>query len=83
MPKWMRPFLPKKFVAITLSGTLCYYRTEDHLADESLRVHESVHARQYRENGWFKFVFLYCWYTLRYGYWKNPMEAEARQIAGR
>ena len=83
MPQWLVPLFPKKFVAITLSATLVYYRTEAHGADEPLRVHESVHAKQYRENGWFKFVFLYCWYTIKYGYWSNPFEVECRRIAGR
>ena len=83
MPKWMQPFLPKRFAAITVSKSLCFYRTVDHLENEALRVHESVHAAQFREHGWFGFVVKYLWYTCRYGYWENPMEKQARAKAGR
>jgi len=83
MPKWMRPFLPKRFVAITVSKSLCLYRTTDHLDDEQLRVHEGVHAAQFREHGWIGFIVKYCWYFVRYGYWNSPFEIEARNKAGR
>jgi hypothetical protein len=83
MPRWLVPFFPKKFVAITLSKSLCYYRTEAHLEDEPLRVHESVHAGQFREYGWVKFIFLYCWEHLRHGYAGNKFERQARSVAGR
>ena len=83
MPKWMRPFLPKRFAAITVSKSLCLYRTADHLENEQLRAHESVHATQFREHGWVWFVCKYLWFTARFGYWENPFERAARAKAGR
>jgi hypothetical protein len=29
--------------------------------------------------GVLRFYLTYGWYTLRYGYWNNPMEVEARE----
>ena len=82
MPVWMRPLLPKRFVAITLSKTLIYYRTSEHLENQKLRAHETCHAKQYARMGWFKFIITYLYYTCRYGYKANPLEIEARKYAG-
>lgn len=83
MPRWLVPIFPKKFAAITVSKSLCLYRTVDHLENEALRVHESVHAAQFREHGWFSFVVLYCWEHLRHGYEGNKFERQAVAKAGR
>ena len=40
--------------------------------------HELVHVKQVQRLGWFKFYFLYLWYSIRYGYENNPFEVEAR-----
>lgn len=81
MPKWFRPFFPSKFVAITLSKNLVWYRTQDKLANSQLVAHETCHANQYERYGWVGFVIRYLWYTCRFGYWKNPLEIEAREYA--
>jgi len=83
MPRWLRPFFPKRFVAITLSKNLCWYKTQEHLDNEQIRVHEGVHAEQYARHGWIGFVIRYLWFTCRHGYWENPLEVEARNKAGR
>lgn len=41
--------------------------------------HEQAHWRQYERMGAVKFYVTYLWYTIRYGYWNNPMEIEARE----
>ena len=48
------------------------------LSDERLIRHESAHWRQYERMGAVKFYALYLWYLIKYGYWGNPMEKEAR-----
>ena len=83
MPKFFCLFWPKKFVAITLTSKLICYRTQKDLNDEPLRIHEEVHARQMRENGWLKFMIKYLWYSATVGYAKNPYETEAFKISGR
>jgi len=82
MPKWFRLFFPRRFVAITISKNLIWYRTQDQLENYRLIAHESCHANQYEEYGWFGFVTRYLWFTCRYGYWDNPLEVAARDAEG-
>ena len=82
MPKFICLFWPKQFVAITLTSKLICYRNEEWMKNEGLRKHEAVHCRQMEENGWLKFMIKYLCYSMRYGYWKNPYEVEARSESG-
>jgi hypothetical protein len=52
--------------------------TEDRIDSERLRKHELAHWKQAQELGVLKFYTKYLWYNLRYGYWNNPLEVEAR-----
>ena len=45
---------------------------------DKLFRHELQHVYQILENGYFTFFAKYIWYSLRYGYKKNPFEMEAR-----
>lgn len=40
--------------------------------------HERTHIMQMERDGWGRFHLTYFWYLLRYGYWNNPYEIEAR-----
>ena len=42
--------------------------------------HELVHILQSRLKGRFKFIILYLFYSIRYGYRKNPFEVEAYRL---
>jgi len=55
------------------------YILQARMGDMALRRHEQAHWRQYRRMGVLRFYLTYGWYTLRYGYWNNPMEVEARE----
>lgn len=46
--------------------------------EESILRHEAVHVRQWKRHGFIRFALLYLWFHLRYGYWRNPFEIEAR-----
>jgi hypothetical protein len=48
------------------------------MGNMKLRLHEEEHWRQAKEMGTMKFYLLYLYYSIRYGYWNNPMEVEAR-----
>ncbi len=48
------------------------------LHDKKLLNHELTHILQWRNHGVIKFVFLYLYYSLKYGYQQNPFEIEAR-----
>lgn len=41
-------------------------------------AHELQHVRQYERYGTIGFLFRYFYYSLRKGYYRNPLEAEAR-----
>ena len=58
------------------------YLLPSHLNDAGLIAHEKVHVEQIVRLGPFKFTFLYLWYNLKYGYWDNPLEVEARTLSG-
>ena len=77
MPKILVPFFPKKFIAITVTVNLSWYRNQEQLDRDSVRKHESIHQRQIREDGWLKFMILYFYWSWKYGYRQNPYEIEA------
>lgn len=76
-PKFLR-WLLRKFDAITLPPVGIYVK-EERMNDAVLIRHEMCHWEQYKRMGVFKFYALYLWYSMRYGYWNNPMEIEARK----
>jgi hypothetical protein len=48
----------------------------------ALVFHELIHVLQFRRNP-IRFPFRYLWHHLRFGYWNNPAEVEARQESQR
>ena len=54
------------------------YLHPDHLGDEPLIRHEMAHIDQINREGRLKFAIKYLYFTIRYGYWDNPYEVEAR-----
>jgi hypothetical protein len=42
-----------------------------------IRRHELVHLRQIERDGAAMFTLRYLYFTIRFGYWKNPYEVEA------
>ena len=73
---WLAKLLPKRFVAITIWRTI---HIRGFTASPALLSHEKQHVIQWEENGFFKFAVLYLWYSIRYGYYNNPFEVEARK----
>ena len=55
------------------------YILKERMGDELLKLHEMVHWEQYQRMGVIRFYVNYLWYNIRYGYWNNPMEIEARK----
>ena len=66
------------FAGITLPPFGAYI-LPTRLQDERLRRHEAAHWAQYERMGVLGFYLTYLWYTIRHGYWNNPMEVEARE----
>lgn len=76
-PKFLRLIL-RKFDAITLPPFGIYVK-EERMNNEGLIRHEMCHWEQYKRMGAVKFYVMYLWYSMRYGYYNNPMEVEARK----
>lgn len=51
------------------------------LADPEWVAHEQVHLRQFREQGFWRFLWRYLHESVRVGYYANKYEVEARQEA--
>ena len=63
--------------AITL-GSSCFYSVPKQAVSSSWRRHEEEHKAQWSRLGW-RFLPIYLYYHIRYGYDKNPLEIEARE----
>jgi hypothetical protein len=50
----------------------------ERINEERLIRHEQAHWAQYQRMGMLGFYVTYIWYTMRHGYYNNPMEVEAR-----
>lgn len=75
---WVTKFLPKSIKAITLWKTI---HVRASIASETLLRHEKQHIVQWETHGFIKFIILYLWYSIQYGYYNNPFEVEARKAA--
>jgi len=71
-----RLFLPKRYVAITLSN---HVLTRETSLDGRILRHESAHVEQWRRYGLVGFLARYLWYHFKYGYARNPFEIAARK----
>ena len=65
-------------MGITL-GRHVFFRLPEDLVPDYMRVHERVHARQWRRYGFVGFIVRYVWFVVRYGYERHPLEVEARR----
>lgn len=48
------------------------------LQNKKWLLHELKHIEQFRRHGFFRFIFLYLWESIRHGYTSNKYEIEAR-----
>jgi len=55
------------------------YLDPDHMDDEKLIRHEMAHIDQIQRDGKIVFALKYMFWTMKYGYWNNPYEIEARE----
>jgi hypothetical protein len=68
-------------IAIVFGTTIHLWNISkaDFLKNNRLVRHELQHVRQYRQQGFVRFLFLYLLESLRKGYYNNRFEAEARR----
>lgn len=60
---------------IHLSGV----NKEEFLQNKAWVAHECCHIKQFKENGFWRFLFLYILESWRVGYYNNKYEVEARE----
>jgi hypothetical protein len=72
---WGGCTIPLPWVTVIL-----YWLHPDQCVDECIDIcfHERKHAEQAERMGWFRWWIAYAWWTIRLGYWDNPLEVEAR-----
>lgn len=71
----------KEGVAITFFHTIYLHHCtrERFLQSRDWVRHEVKHVLQYRKEGYLIFLIKYLWYSIRFGYYDNPFEKEARE----
>lgn len=67
------------FLKATGYGGICLpprgiYVLRERMTDGALLAHEITHWRQAQRMGVVKFYATYLWYTIRFGYRRNPLE---------
>jgi len=75
---WIADKINPKFdiIAVTWSPNIYIYPADKQT--ERLIKHESCHLKQQKDMGKYKFLAVYIYQFLKYGYWNMPLEVEAR-----
>ncbi|WP_299826386.1 hypothetical protein [uncultured Pontibacter sp.] len=75
-----RVVLKSSNVAMVLGKTiyLSGVSRDDFMKDNGWVAHELCHIRQFKEHGFFRFLWLYLAESWRVGYYNNKYEVEAR-----
>ena len=69
-------------VAIVFGKTIFLWNAskEDLLKNKKWLRHELVHVKQFLRYGFFPFIFMYLWESIKRGYYHNKFEVEARNF---
>jgi hypothetical protein len=82
---WIAKLAAKKLrvknVAIVIGSTIHLYNVpkQQFLQNEKWVKHEVCHLEQFQKHGYFIFILMYLWESLRHGYHQNKYEEEARK----
>lgn len=91
-----KAYFPFNFILWIFKKTMCSKNSQVAMIDpfflnilalgstnisESLYKHESCHIMQVKRDGRLKFIFKYLYYNIKYGYYNNPYEIEARKAS--
>jgi hypothetical protein len=82
---WMATLVLRvRAVALVLGHRIYLFGAtrQEFLSSRRWVLHELKHVEQYQRMGFWRFLARYGWYSLRYGYRKNPLEVEARAAEG-
>ncbi len=82
---WIAKVAAKKLkthsCAIVIGNTIHLYNAtkKTFLQNNDWLKHELCHIRQFKQHGFFPFIFKYVWESIRNGYYNNKYEIEARK----
>lgn len=82
---WIAKLAAKKLsvqkcaIVIGASIHLCKISKTEFLQNETLKRHEICHVYQWKRNTYIYFLFHYLYLSVRFGYYQNPYELEARE----
>ncbi len=67
--------------AVAFGSTIYLHKATKQELREDTRwyKHEVAHLQQCKRLGTIRFLFLYIWFSVKYGYQNNPLEIEARE----
>jgi hypothetical protein len=68
------------FNGFTTYWNTIYYIDNDAKNNEQIKRHELKHIEQMNKEGKILFSIKYLYYLIRFGYYKNPYEIEAREF---
>lgn len=73
-------FLKSPNMAIVMKRSIYLHKTccEDFMNNRRWLRHELKHIEQFERYGYVRFLYKYLFYSIRHGYWNNPLEVEAR-----
>lgn len=76
-------YMRSRAVAIVFGKSIHIFgvNKNDFLKDRRWFEHELEHIRQYKKYGFFRFLFLYLFESIKKGYYNNRFEVEARRAA--
>lgn len=84
LPKLLGKLNKSTRYAITLGQTAYYSVSKEEVLKSPTWVkHENEHKKQWKRDGLIKFSIKYIYYLIRYGYYNNPYEIEARKAASK
>lgn len=80
LAKWASKKLKSQKCALVIRRTIYLHGItyNEFIKNEQWLCHELFHVYQYQREGVIRFLIKYFYYTLRYGYYNNPLEKEAR-----
>lgn len=96
MRKIKKAYFPYSLILWVFKKTMCSKNSQVAMIDpfflnilafgttsisESLYKHESCHIEQVKRDGRLKFICKYLYYNIKYGYYNNPYEIEARKAS--
>ena len=78
--RWISKVWGRDLWAVTI-GRCSFFSVPKKRVSLRWQAHEDFHKKQWREMWYIGFLLKYLYFHVKYGYWNNPLEVEAREYA--